>query len=305
MRKSETAAAASTVTQPSTDLDPEQAAQVVTLGVLKSYMDENKEDRHQQMERLGKLMDDKFTKLQTEFIGQKKEMATIKKQNSSIMTAIATNDRKVRDMLKAKKELIIQEHLLKSKTPEEMRGEVTEFLRNIDKELKDYEIRSVYKVGKEEFIRYVVNVSSDHTRDRLMCKAKDKNIINLKAGQSKLDGQEKARIHAMKQECHDKNEKILRCFFMGSLDSGRGTEATDSQISSIRSESPQARFTVPFRTIGGSMEKTPIASMKNLQLTISYNNARSLRNKTENYITLLNEQNPDLICLTETHFPKG
>ena len=248
MRKSETAAAASTVTQPSTDLDPEQAAQVVTLGVLKSYMDENKEDRHQQMERLGKLMDDKFTKLQTEFIGQKKEMATIKKQNSSIMTAIATNDRKVRDTLKAKKELIIQEHLLKSKTPEEMRGEVTEFLRNIDKELKDYEIRSVYKVGKDEFIRYVVNVSSDHTRDQLMCKAKDKNIINLKAGQSKLDGQEKARIHAMKQECHDKNEKILRCFFMGSLDSGRGTEATDSQIPSIRSESSQACYTVPSGT---------------------------------------------------------
>ena len=81
-----------------------------------------------------------------------------------------------------------------------------------------------------------------------MCKAKDKNIINLKAGQSKLDGQEKARIHAMKQECHDKNEKILRCFFMGSLDSGRGTEATDSQIPSIRSESSQACYTVPSGT---------------------------------------------------------
>ena len=58
-------------------------------------------------------------------------------------------------------------------------------------------------------------------------------------------------------------------------------------------------------TVGRSKEKMPDVIAKKLQLTICYNNARSLRNKTENYLTLLNDQSPDLICLTETHFPQG
>ena len=63
--------------------------QTVSLGTLKAYM---KETNKEQTEEIRGMIEERFKTLQTEFIGQKKELAGIKRDSKSISTAVAANE---------------------------------------------------------------------------------------------------------------------------------------------------------------------------------------------------------------------
>ena len=137
--------------------------QIVSVGVLKAYMDD-------QRQQISAMIDEKFNKLQTE-----------------------SN--------KAKKEIVISDHKLKSVASEDQKQELLELISNFDDEIRD-----INTVGSEELTRYIITVSSEHVRDRSLGKAADGNIKNFKTGLPKSERKENARIHTLKQEFHDKNK---------------------------------------------------------------------------------------------------
>ena len=180
-------------------------SQSVTMGMLVKQLDAL-------AERINKNTDEKYEKLQTDLNNQRKDIVSMKKDTKSLTTAFATHERKLKDDNKAKKDIVVSNLDIISDNREEMVKEAFNHVKDtVDPELLQYEVRNVIKVGKET-ARVVITVISEHVRDRIICKALDRGLKNFKAGLSKADRQEKARVHLLKQECHEKNEKTAGNF---------------------------------------------------------------------------------------------
>ena len=178
--------------------------QAVTMGMLVKHLDSL-------ADRINKNTDDKYEKIQNDLTNQRKDIVAMKKDTKALTTAFATHERKYKDDMKAKKDIVATDLDIVGETREEMINEVFTYVKEFDTEASQYELRNVVKVGKET-ARVVITVISEHVRDRILCKALDKGLRNYKAGLSKADRQEKARVHQLKQECHEKNEKTTGNF---------------------------------------------------------------------------------------------
>ena len=172
--------------------------QVVTLNVLKEFLDSQTRD-------LTKTIEEKYESIQKEISGQKKKVANLEKDQKAMASSMASNERKMREDNKAKKELVISDYQMISEERDDQIDEIFNKISLFDDDLVKYEVRHVERIGSDDFIRYVITVCSEHVRDRILCKALDKKMTNFKAGQSKAERKERSRIHAMKVECHEKN----------------------------------------------------------------------------------------------------
>ena len=141
--------------------------QVVTLNVLKEFLDSQTRD-------LTKTIEEKYENIQKEISGQKKKVANLEKDQKTMATNMAACERKMKEDNKAKKELIISDYQMISEERDDQIDEVFNKISLFDNELAKYEIRNVEKIGSDDFIRYVITVSSEHVRDRVLCKALDK-----------------------------------------------------------------------------------------------------------------------------------
>ena len=198
-----TAAAAAAETQANV-ASPDQD-QVVSFGALKTYMDSV-------IKQINANTDDKFSKINQEITTNRKQLANVQTIAKANATAIAASERHIKEASKAKKELVLSQYDMKSTDKNEQLEEVYLFIQRFDKDIADYEVRTVDKVGEEGFTRYIITVVSEHVRDRILCKAIDNGTKNIKAGLPKAERKEKSRIHTMKQECHEKNKDSTGAF---------------------------------------------------------------------------------------------
>ena len=198
------AAAAAALSGQTKDADID-ANKVVSFGALKTYMDSV-------IQKINDNTDARFEKLTDEMNGQKKDLITVQKTVTAIATTVACNKREMREAQRAKKELVLADYDIKSTDKPGMIEEVLTLIRSFDDEVAKYEIRDLYKVGSEEFTRYVITVISEHARDRILGKAMDHKVKNFRAGLPKAERAEKARIHKLKEECHEKNRESTGAF---------------------------------------------------------------------------------------------
>ena len=182
-------------------------SQTVTLGVLKEYLNDQLTERlNEQTKDIKNTIEEKFGKLQKDSIDQKKDIAYLKRTSKEISTAVASNDRRFREYIKANKEIVVTDHEFKAEG-KALKAEVIEYFRNFDDEIADYEIRDAFKIGKDTLIRYVIKTSSEHVRDRILCKAIDGGLKTLKEGLPKAERIKKAKIHTLRKECDEKNKE--------------------------------------------------------------------------------------------------